>query len=129
LAWLVQQLPGGLSAGVVAQMLKGVDVIVSDVPGIQERRWLVGSEVRRLFGFAPTPGAACNVTLLSFRDRACIGLLSDTAAVEDPAGLTRAIEEGLREVIALGRSAQVSAPPPQPADGQRGSRARAGGPE
>jgi diacylglycerol O-acyltransferase len=56
-----------------------------------------------MYGFAPTSGAALNVSLLTPADRACVGINIDTAAVPDGSVLTRCLREGFDEVCSLAR--------------------------
>jgi WS/DGAT/MGAT family acyltransferase len=112
LAGAIQQLPGGLSARFVSQMMRGIDVAMTDVPGLRERRWLAGAEVTRLYAFAPTGGAAMNLALVSHLDRACLGIVVDRKAVPDGAAAARAIEDGLQATIAAAMVADPAARPP-----------------
>ncbi|MEO1064523.1 MAG: wax ester/triacylglycerol synthase family O-acyltransferase [Actinomycetota bacterium] len=93
LSWMPQ--------GVIGSMLKKVDFLASNVPGVTVPMYLVGSEVRRFFPFGPTAGSAVNATLMSYRDWACIGLNTDAAAIPDPEVFTECVDEGFAEVLAL----------------------------
>ena len=113
LAGIVQQLPGPLSAMVVAQMMRGVDVIVSNVPGVTGPRWFAGAAVRSMFAMAPTAGAAVNVTLVTHGDSAGIGIVADTAAVPDDEVLVGFLRAALDDVLAVADApAAPAAPPP-----------------
>ena len=107
LAGIVQQLPGPLSAMVVAQMMRGVDVIVSNVPGMNGPRWFAGAAVRSMFAMAPTAGAAVNVTLVTHGDRAGIGIVADTAAVPDAEVLVGFLQAAFDDVPAVADSPGV----------------------
>lgn len=100
LAGAIQVLPSAVSAGVVGQMMRGVDLVVTNVPGLSEPRYLGGARVERLYPFAPTAGAACNVALISHRSTACVGIMSDTTAVAEPDALHAAIAAGIDRVLA-----------------------------
>jgi WS/DGAT/MGAT family acyltransferase len=113
LAGLVQVLPSVLSSGVVAGMMHGVDVTLTNVPGLTEPHYLAGAAVDRIYAFAPTAGAALNVGLVSHLGTACIGTLSDAAAVSDPARLQRLIAASFEELI-VAAEARPAAPPPTP---------------
>ncbi len=104
LAGLVQVLPSALSSGVVGGMMHGVDVTLTNVPGLTERRYLAGAAVERIHAFAPTAGAALNVAFVSHLDMACIGTLSDSAAVSDPGLLGELIAASLDDVVAVAES-------------------------
>lgn len=92
LAGLVQMLPSALSSGLVAGMVHGIDVTLTNVPGLTQPHYLAGSRVERIYAFAPTAGAALNIGMVSHRSTACIGTLSDAAAVADPALLQHLID-------------------------------------
>jgi diacylglycerol O-acyltransferase len=101
LAGMVQVLPSVLSSGVVGQMMHGVDVTLTNVPGLTEPHYLAGASIERMYAFAPTAGAALNVGLVSHLDHACIGTLSDAKAVAEPGLLSDLIAAGLDEVMAV----------------------------
>lgn len=99
LAGVLGRLPAQLTSAVVGGMMQGVDLTLTNVPGLRERRFLRGAEVERIYAFAPTAGAALNAALVSHAGRACIGLLSDAAAVSDPALLRDLVQEHLEDVL------------------------------
>lgn len=85
----------------VGGMLKHVDFLASNVPGFRFPIYLCGAEVQRYYALGPTIGAAANFTLISYRDTACVGLNSDTAAVPDGDAFVRCLAEGFDEVLDL----------------------------
>ena len=91
-----------LPAGVIGSMLKHVDFLASDVPGVPVPIFLAGAPVTGYYAFGPTTGAAVNVTLVSYRGTCCIGCTIDTAAVPDPEKLMACLRDGFDEVLALG---------------------------
>jgi diacylglycerol O-acyltransferase len=99
LAGAMQILPSSVSAGVVGGMMRGVDLTVTNVPGLSEPRYLAGAHVERMYPFAPTAGAAFNVALMSHESTACFGIMSDTTAVEDADELHAAITAGIDRVL------------------------------
>jgi diacylglycerol O-acyltransferase len=110
-----------LPAGVIGSMLKHVDFVASDVPGVSVPLFLAGAPVTGTYAFGPTTGAALNVTLVSYLGSCCIGCTLDTAAVPDPDVLVDCLRQGFDEVLALGgvhRPARspLAADPPRAAD-------------
>ncbi|MCB0982298.1 MAG: DUF1298 domain-containing protein [Acidimicrobiaceae bacterium] len=87
--------------GVIGTMLKGVDFLASNVPGVPMPMWLEGVPVRRFFPFGPTAGSALNVTLMSYDGTCCMGVNMDAAAVGDPDVLIECLRAGFAEVCAL----------------------------
>lgn len=110
LAAVLRRLPTSLSTGLFGSMLKGVDLITSNVPGAPVPIFTAGGRVESLFAFGPLTGAAANLTLLSYLDDLHIGVNVDPAAVTDPAQLMTALREGWDEILALG--APAASPPP-----------------
>jgi len=91
-----------LPSGVIGSMLKHVDFLASNVPGVPVPIYLAGAPVSGYYAFGPTTGAAVNVTLVSYRGTCCIGCTIDTAAVPDPDKLAACLRDGFDEVLALG---------------------------
>jgi diacylglycerol O-acyltransferase len=107
-----------LPPAVVGGMLKHVDFLASNVPGVTVPLYVAGAKVEAWYAFGPTIGASVNVTLMSYVDTCFVGLTIDTAAVPDPDCLLRCLAEGFEEVLALAgehapvrqhRAAQVTA--------------------
>jgi fructose-specific component phosphotransferase system IIB-like protein len=86
----------------IGGMLKHVDFLASNVPGIPVPLYLTGAKVNRFFGFGPTIGAALNVTLMSYCGTCCLGVNVDTGAVPDPDTLMDCLRAGFDEVLAVG---------------------------
>ncbi|MBI4935443.1 MAG: DUF1298 domain-containing protein [Actinobacteria bacterium] len=87
--------------GVIGAMLKGVDFLASNVPGVPIPMWLEGQAVERFFPFGPTAGSALNITLMSYNGMCCMGVNSDSAAVPDPDVLLDCLRAGFAEVCAV----------------------------
>ncbi|MGO9030059.1 MAG: wax ester/triacylglycerol synthase domain-containing protein [Acidimicrobiales bacterium] len=90
-----------LPSAVIAGMLKHVDFVASNVPGVGVPIYLAGAPVTGYFAFGPTTGSAVNVTLLSHCGQCCVGLTVDTAAIPDHDVLLECFSEGFEEVLAL----------------------------
>nr|WHV03894.1 putative wax ester synthase/acyl-CoA:diacylglycerol acyltransferase [uncultured bacterium] len=102
LAGLLRRLPTSLSTGIFGSMLKGVDLITSNVPGAPIPIFTAGGRVESMFALGPLTGAAANLTLLSYLDDLHIGVNVDPAAVTEPARLVDALREAWDEVLAVG---------------------------
>ena len=87
--------------GVVGAIMKGVDFLASNVPGVPLPLWLEGQQVVKFYPFGPTAGSAVNVTLMSYNGTCCIGVNSDAAAIPDPDVLVDCFRAGFAEVCAL----------------------------
>ena len=95
-------LPRPVTTAVMGSMLRNIDLVCSNVPGLPGRAWLAGAEVQRQFAFAPPGGSALSVTLMSHATTACVGIATDGAAVPDPERLASFLAEEFDAVLALG---------------------------
>lgn len=91
-----------LPPGLVGGMLKHIDFIASNVPGIPTRLFLGGAKLDRFYPFGPTIGAAVNFTLLSYCGECAVGITTDTGAIPDPGVLVACLADGFAEILALG---------------------------
>jgi diacylglycerol O-acyltransferase len=91
-----------LPVGYVGGILKHVDFVASNVPGVPVPVYLAGSKITGMFAFGPTIGASVNTTLMSYDGSCDIGVNIDTAAVPDPDVLLGCLRESLAEITALG---------------------------
>ena len=67
----------------IGSILRNVDFVASDVPGVPVPVFLGGATVRAQYAFGPTIGSALNVTLLTYVDTCAVGINVDTAAIPD----------------------------------------------
>ncbi|MEV3901528.1 wax ester/triacylglycerol synthase domain-containing protein [Mycobacterium sp. NPDC050551] len=85
----------------VSSVLRNVDFVASDVPGIPIPVFLAGARVRSQYAFSPTIGAAFNITLLSYVDTCAMGINADTGAIPDFDVFLDCLLAGFDEVLAL----------------------------
>ena len=102
LAAILNALPPVVTTGIFGSMLKGVDLTVTNIPGISVPVWIGGAEVERIFALGPPSGSAVSIALLSHRDTACVGVVCDTGAVEDVGGFVSCVVDAFDEVAAVG---------------------------
>ena len=102
IAGVLNRLPSVASTSILGSMLKAIDFVATNVPGLKQRSYLSGAEVVRLYAFAPPSGSAFSVALMSHVDQCCVGINADTSAVPDPEVLTACLREGFDEVLELG---------------------------
>jgi len=86
---------------VVGSMLKHIDLLASNVPGLTAPVYLGGVPVTGYHAFGPTTGSAVNVTLFTYCRSCCIGVTIDTVAVPDCDVLMECLSEGFKEVLDL----------------------------
>ena len=92
-----------LPRGYVGGMLKHIDFLASNVPGVPIPFYLAGAKVTGFHSFGPTIGAAVNITLLSYCGTCFVGVNMDTGAIPDPDVFMDALRAGFDEVLAVGR--------------------------
>jgi diacylglycerol O-acyltransferase / wax synthase len=85
----------------IGSILRRVDFLASDVPGVPVPVFLGGAAVRAQYAFGPTIGSAVNVTLLTYVDTCALGIDVDTAAIPDYEVFHDALVAGFDEVLAL----------------------------
>ena len=85
----------------IGSILRHVDFLCSDVPGIPIPVFLGGARVVTEYGFGPTIGAAVNVTLLTYVDICALGIDVDTGAIPDYDVFFESLVAGFDEVLAL----------------------------
>lgn len=85
----------------IGSVLRHVDFLASDVPGIPVPVFLGGAAVRMQYAFGPTIGAAVNVTLLTYVDTCALGIDVDTGAIPDYDLFHECLVAGFDEVLAL----------------------------
>ncbi len=87
---------------VLGGMLKHVDFLASNVPGLAQTVWLAGAQLQGFYAFGPTLGSSANVTLMSYGDTCCVGVNVDTGAVADPDLFGDCLADGFEEVLRVG---------------------------
>ena len=102
IAGVLNRLPITMTTAIFGGMLKAIDFVATNVPGLTHRVYLAGAEVGREYAFAPPSGAALSVALLSHGDQCCIGINIDTTAVPDADELVACLREGFDDVLSVG---------------------------
>jgi WS/DGAT/MGAT family acyltransferase len=85
----------------IGSVLRKVDFLASDVPGVPVPVYLAGAKVQVQYAFGPTIGSAVNVTLLTYVDTCALGIDVDTGAIPDFEAFYDCLVEGFDEVLAL----------------------------
>jgi diacylglycerol O-acyltransferase / wax synthase len=87
----------------IGSILRHVDFVASDVPGVPVPVFLGGAQVSAQYAFGPTIGAAVNITLLTYVDVCSFGIDVDTGAIPDYDVFHDCLVDGFNEVLALAR--------------------------
>jgi len=98
----------------VGQMLKHIDFLASNVPGVAVPFYLAGAKVGSFYGFGPTIGAALNITLMSYCGTCFVGVTIDRGAVPDHDVLMDCLRGGFEEVLTLAGAAPPVQLPARP---------------
>jgi WS/DGAT/MGAT family acyltransferase len=95
------RLPGPVIAQLAGQMTKGNDLQASNVPGIGGDRYLAGARIVRMYPYAPLPGCAAMITLVTHGEVGCVGVNFDAASFTEPQTFVRCLLDGFTEVLSL----------------------------
>jgi WS/DGAT/MGAT family acyltransferase len=101
MAGVLNRLPRVLVGELFGKMLKGIDFVTSNVPGVPIPVYFAGAKLEAQFPFGPLAGSATNITLLSYVDEAQIGVNTDPAAIPDPEVLVTCLTEAFDEIRKL----------------------------
>jgi len=109
LAAVLDRVPAPVVTRLFGSMLKHTDLDAVDLQGLRRPAYVGGARIDRLWAFAPPTGAAVSITLLSHLETACVSVLSDLAAVPEPALLLTCLDVAFDQVRALGHARTVEA--------------------
>lgn len=96
-------LPTPLLALVQGGATRANDLQVSNLPGLTRPAYLAGTRIVRSYPFAPLPGGALMVALMSHEGTCCVAANLDPAAIGDPDLFATCLDAGFADVLALGR--------------------------
>jgi WS/DGAT/MGAT family acyltransferase len=102
LAGILYRLPTSVTTGVFGSLLRGIDFVTSNVPGVPIPVFFGGARMEAQFAFGPMSGAATNITLLSYLDEVQIAINCDPAAIPDPDVFLTCMREGIDEIRKVG---------------------------
>jgi diacylglycerol O-acyltransferase / wax synthase len=89
---------------IIGGMMKGVDVLASNVPGPNFALYLAGVRVEEFVAYGPPAGAALNVTLFSYRSTIHLGITTDAAAITDREGFLECLDASIAHLVGEHRS-------------------------
>jgi WS/DGAT/MGAT family acyltransferase len=102
LAGILYRLPASATTGVFGSLLRGIDFVTSNVPGVPIPVYFGGARMEAQFAFGPMSGSATNITLLSYLDEVQIAVNTDPAAIPDPQVFLACLLEGIDEIRKVG---------------------------
>jgi WS/DGAT/MGAT family acyltransferase len=101
IANVLNRLPTTATTTIFGAMLRGVDFVTSNVPGPPVTVYVAGARVEAQLAFGPMTGSATSVVLLSYRERAHLGVNTDPAAIPDPDTFVACLRDSFDEICAL----------------------------
>jgi diacylglycerol O-acyltransferase / wax synthase len=101
LAGILNRLPTSAVTGIFGSMLKGVDFITSNVPGVPVPVYLAGARMEAQIALGPMSGSAANAVLVSYLDDLNIGVNTDPVAIADPEVLLDCLRDSFDEILKL----------------------------
>ena len=97
----IQRLGVPISRRVIGGMMKGVDVLASNVAGPPCPLYLAGEHVEEFYAFGPPAGAALNVTLFSYDNTVYLGVTSVAVAVESREQFMACLDSAIADMTVL----------------------------
>lgn len=98
--WLAR-LPGAVLARVGGGATRSNDLQASNIPGLREDVYLAGARIVRSYPFAPLPGCAAMIAMVSHGRTCCVAANLDAASFTDLPGFEQDLADGFGEVLAL----------------------------
>jgi WS/DGAT/MGAT family acyltransferase len=108
LAGALNLLPGPLLVWAGYRASSTVDFVASNLRAAPFDIFLAGALMESNYPLGPLAGTAFNLTTMSYRGTLDMGLVSDPAAIEDPALLVRCIERAYRDLLAAADGERIS---------------------
>jgi WS/DGAT/MGAT family acyltransferase len=102
LAGVAKLLPTSVTTRVARDQAAKVDLATSNLRGAPFDTYVAGAKVMAIIPLGPLCGTAANLTTLSQNGMLDMGLVVDPAAVTDPPGLCRSIDEAYRRLFVAG---------------------------
>ena len=110
----IQRLGVPISRRIIGGMMKGVDVLASNVAGPPCPLYLAGEHVEEFYAFGPPAGAALNITLFSYNSKVHLGVTSVAAAIDSRRQFMSCLDEAIAEMATL--ASRWTTPPSAPRD-------------
>ncbi len=126
IAGLANLLPTSVTTRVAREQAGKIDIATSNLRGANFQTYMAGAKVLSLIPLGPVAGTAANLTTISNNGFMDCGLVIDPAAVADPEGLARNINEAFVALLEAGGIVSIleTAPKARPA---RAARSRSQG--
>lgn len=94
--------PGAVFGWLARQSLGRVNVACTNIPGVSERRYMAGAEIRAVYPFASVvQGTPLVIALFSYAGMMDIGIDTDPEAIPDPHRIAELFHDDLEEMEKL----------------------------
>ena len=97
----IQRLGVPISRRIIGGMMKGVDVLASNVAGPPCPLYLAGEHVEEFYAFGPPAGAALNITLFSYDNAVYLGVTSVVGAVDSRREFMACLDDAIADMAGL----------------------------
>ena len=97
----IQHLGVPISRRIIGGMMKGVDVLASNVAGPPCPLYLAGEHVEEFYAFGPPAGAALNITLFSYDNTVHLGVTSVVGAIDSRREFMACLDEAIADMAVL----------------------------
>jgi diacylglycerol O-acyltransferase / wax synthase len=97
----IQRLGVPISRRIIGGMMKGVDVLASNVAGPPCPLYLAGEHVEEFYAFGPPAGAALNITLFSYDNTVHLGVTTVAAAIDSRRQFMSCLDEAITEMATV----------------------------
>ena len=108
----IQRLGVPISRRIIGGMMKGVDVLASNVAGPPCPLYLAGEHVEEFYAFGPPAGAALNITLFSYDNTVHLGVTSVVGAVDSRREFMACLDEAIADMAVLADTWKTAANTP-----------------
>jgi len=102
IAGIANLLPTSVTTRFARQQAARIDLATSNLRGAPFQTYIAGAKVLAGIPLGPVAGTAGNLTTISQNGSLDMGLLVDPAAITDPAGLRRNLDDAYRDLLAAG---------------------------
>ena len=102
IAGIANLLPTSVTTRFARQQAAKIDLATSNLRGASFQTYIAGAKVLAGIPLGPVAGTAANLTTISQNGSLDMGLLVDPAAITDPAGLRRNIDDAYRRLAEAG---------------------------
>ncbi|MEV0681814.1 wax ester/triacylglycerol synthase domain-containing protein [Actinosynnema sp. NPDC050436] len=95
----ITPLPPSWVGHIATQMFRDNDLLASNFAGIKKPIYLAGAKVTAIQPYAPLLCGAASIALVSYQDKACLGIALDSGAVTEPEVFMTCLRESFDEVL------------------------------